>query len=117
MKHLLAALALFALAACGTIANPVSSTAIYNIENAYGVAQAAAVAYTRLPRCGVPPCSTHAVIVQLATADKNARLALDNAEAFVRTNPQLSASAAIIEAQNALLLFQQIEASYGVKTP
>jgi len=110
-----------ALGACATFTNPVSQSTVYNLENAYGVAQAAADAYTKLPRCAAgeasslaDPCSDHGVIVQLAKADANARAALTNAETFVRTKPTLSPTDVISEAESAVALFQQIETNYGV---
>jgi hypothetical protein len=34
-----------------TVTNPINQSQVYNLENAYGVAQSAAVAYTALQRC------------------------------------------------------------------
>ena len=111
------ALALFACATAPSITNPISQSAVYNLENGYGVAQSLAVAYTRLRRCTVTmtlPCSTHTTIVALATADHKARAALSAAETFVRNNPTLSAASVISAAQAALSAFTQIESSAGI---
>lgn len=117
MKYLVLTIALI-LGGCASFSNPVSQTQIYQLENAYGVAQTAAVAYTRLPRC-VPPdtalCSQYNVIVKLAAADQTARTTLQDAETFIRANPTLSATSVISAAQAALRLLQQIETQYGVR--
>jgi hypothetical protein len=118
----------FIMAGCTTlfptVTNPINQTQIYGLENAYGVAQSAAVAYTKLPRCaaGVHAsatniCSEHAIIVQLASADQKARLALTAAESFARdpgNYPGLSYADLIKAAQLAVTTLSQIEAVNGV---
>ena len=109
------------LAGCTTLfQNPVNQTQVYSLENAYGVAQSAAVAYTHLPRCAAGArasaaniCSEHAIIVQLAAADQKARLALTAAESFSRdpgNYPGLSYADLIKAAQLAVTTLSQIEA-------
>lgn len=111
-------IAFLLLAGCASFVNPISQTQVYQLENAYGVAQSAAVAYTNLPRCtvGVPLniCSQHVVIVQLAQADQSARVALTAAENFVRSNPTLSPASVISAAQTAIGVLVQIEANYNI---
>lgn len=109
--------AVLALAGCGTVPNPISQVQVYQLENGYGVAQSGAVAYAALPRCAaqpVQPCSKAKVVVALAKADKQARLALDAVEAFARNPsnyPGLSYPALLSAAQTAVATLQQIEAT------
>lgn len=123
----LMALACFVLpiAGCTTlIHNPVSQTQVYQLENGYGVAQSAAVAYSALPRCSAGTsatatnvCATQAIIKQLATADQKARIALTAVENFARNPnnyPGLSFSQLIATAQSAVTALSQIEAVNGV---
>jgi hypothetical protein len=80
---------MMALAACASIKNPIQSTQVYELENAYGVAQSAAVSYVALPRCptAAPLCSKANSVVAIGEADKKARVALSALEDFSR-NPQ-----------------------------
>ena len=115
----------FALAGCGptVLTTPVNQTQAYQIENAYGVVQSAAVAYTALPRCKAPAsatniCSDRAVIRQLAKADSQARLALNALEAFTRNPanyPGLTYTGLIAAAQQAITVLREIETANGVK--
>ena len=109
------------LAGCTTlIHNPVNQTQVYQLENAYGLAQSAAVAYSALPRCKAGTsatvtnvCATHTIIAQLATADQKARIALTAVESFSRNPanyPGLSFSQLIATAQSAVTALSQIEA-------
>lgn len=118
-------LGLSLMAGCTTlIQNPVNQTQVYSLENAFGVAQSAAVAYTKLPRCAAGThasaaniCSEHAIIVQLASADQKARLALTAAESFARdpgNYPGLSYADLIKAAQLAVTTLSQIEAVNGI---
>lgn len=115
----------FALAGCGptVLTTPVNQTQAYQLENAYGVLQSTAIAYTALPRCKVPAsvvnvCSEKTVIRQLAKADGQVRLALSALEAFTRNPanyPGLTYTGLIAAAQQAIDVFRQIETSNGVK--
>lgn len=115
----------FVLSACGptVLTTPINQTQAYQLENAYGVVQSAAVAYTALPRCKVPAsatniCSEKSVIRQLAKADGNVRLALNALEAFTRNPanyPGLSYTGLVAAAQQAIDVFRQIETTNGVK--
>lgn len=109
------------LAGCARITNPINQTEVYGVENAYGVAQSAALGYIGLRRCGAGEttslanvCSEHGVIVKLANADQKARIALNALEAFARNPanyPGLSFSALVSTAQQAVSVFQQIEST------
>lgn len=109
-----------ALAACGTVKNPLQPSMVYNLENAYGIVQSSAVAYDKLPRCSATQtilCSKAAVVVSLAKYDGEARTALSALEAFVRNPanyPGLSYSQLLSTAQTAISTFQAIEAQNGV---
>lgn len=109
------------LASCAGIKNPLQPQVVYDLENGYGVAQAAAVAYSSLPVCqqaSPAPCANHGVVVKLASADKSARTALQDLENFVRNPanyPGLSYSQLLDAAQQAVLVLQEIETQNGVK--
>lgn len=121
MKKLLLTMLLgVGLASCGTAAK-VSPSLVYDLGNAYGILQASAVAYTKLPRCSatvVVVCSKATVVVALAQYDKNAIGALTVAENYVR-NPtafsSLTLTGVITAAQTAISAFQSFETSAGVK--
>jgi hypothetical protein len=115
------------LAGCvtlGTVTNPINQSEVFQLENAYGVAQSAAVAYTALPRCAAGThatattiCSEHAIIVTLATDDQKARLALTALESFARNPanyPGLSYVGLLKAAQLAVSTLSQIEATNGI---
>lgn len=109
------------LAACGTVKNPLQPQVVFDLENGYGVAQSAAVAYSSLPGCasGVPaPCANRGVVVELANADSKARVALKALEDFVRNPanyPGLNYSQLLSAAQNAIAVLKEIETQNGVK--
>jgi hypothetical protein len=122
MKKLwIAAAAMVLLAGCASIKTPINQTQVYGIENAYGVAQSAALGYIGLRRCGAGEvtslghiCSQHSVIVKLANADQKARIALNALEAFTRdpkNYPGLTFSGLVSAAQQAVSVFQQIEST------
>jgi len=86
----------------------------YSLENAYGIAQSAAITYTRLPRCAavpVPPCSKASVVLSLAVADKKARIAIKALEDFSRNPdnyPGLTFSGLYDAAKTAISTFKKI---------
>jgi hypothetical protein len=111
-----------ALCSCASIVNPISQTQVYQLENAYGIAQAQGVAYVQFKRCApgthIGPtnlCSTAQGVVQIGKADKAARTALDAAQTFVTQNPTLDASSVISAAQTALQTLQSIETTLDVE--
>lgn len=113
--------AALALASCGTVLkNPLQPSLVFNLENAYGVAQAAALTYSKWPRCSATVtvvCSRASVVVQLGEADKKARIALAALEAFVRNPsnyPGLSYAGLLAAAQSAVAALQQIESTNGL---
>lgn len=97
---------------------------VYQIENAYGIAQSAAVAYSALPRCPAGSqasvtnvCATHAIIATLATDDQKARTALTALESFARNPanyPGLTFSGLLAAAQLAVSTLSNIEAEDGI---
>jgi hypothetical protein len=128
MRRIFAALGVslaLAAAGCSSITNPISQTQVYQLENGYGVVQAGAAAYARLPFCPagitmqqsvLQACSIRSAVIEIGKADEAARVALRTAEDFVRNNPKLSAVSVITTAQNAINAALQIEATYGVKS-
>lgn len=122
MKQFLACCVIgLGLVACGSIKNPLQPSLAYNLENAYGIAQASAVAYTKLPRCSATLttlCSKASIVVKLATYDKVAITALQQLEAFVRNPnnyPGVTYASLFSAAQNAIAAFSAIEQQNGVK--
>lgn len=121
MKKFLAAMGLgLVLASCSTVSK-LSPSVVYDLGNAYGILQASAIAYTKLPRCSATvtvACSKASVVVALAQYDKNAISALTVAENYVR-NPtsfsSLTLTGVITGAQTAITAFQTFETSVGVK--
>lgn len=102
-----------ALVGCASIKNPIQSTQIYELENAYGVAQSAGVTYVSLPRCptATPFCSKANVVVAIGEADKKARIALNAVEDFSRNPanyPTLSYSSLLAAAQSAINVFSAL---------
>lgn len=91
MKIVLALLAAFALAGCGTASNtPSPQNAVFAAKNAYQAALIVSVRYNELPRCGAPTsppiCSDADAVAVIRKANTSARSALDVAEDVVR-NP------------------------------
>ena len=118
MRKLIAIGLMLGLAACAS--NPVSKSVVYDLENSYGIVQASAVAYTRLPYCTsslVFACKKPKVVIQLAAYDKDARLALNALEAYARnpTNATVNLSSLINAASSAISAFTQYEMQQGVK--
>lgn len=111
---IVAAALMVGLAGCKTITVPINQTQAYQLENAYGIAQSAAIAYTKLPRCTeivVKVCSKASVVVSLAAADKKARIALKALEDFTRNPknyPGLTFSGLFDAAKLAISTFKEI---------
>lgn len=107
------------LAACGT-KSPISQNVVYDLEASYGVVQASAVAYVKLPYCTASltiACKKPAVVVKLASLDKDARLALTSLESYVRNpaNATVSFSSLVNAATVAVSALTQYELSQGIK--
>jgi hypothetical protein len=121
-----AALLAFGLAGCAmnAVTNPVDKTFVYQAENAYGVAQSAAVAYTALPFC--PPglhasatlyCKEQPIVVKLAAADADVKIARKALNSFVQNPanyPGLSYGQLVQAFQLAVQTMSKIEAQNGV---
>lgn len=121
----IAATALFlALGACQTTggSQPTDpASVVFSAKTSYAAALSVAVRYANLPRCGKPTsppiCSDPSVVLQLRKADEVASVALDQAEAMVRTpnvNPGLAATA-VQSAVGAVKVLQQVVVTYGLK--
>jgi len=103
------------LSACATVQNPATIQQLYDVEAAYGVALATAVAYHNRPLCKTGTvesltniCARRSIVVKLQLADKRARAALAVARAFIINNPTLSAVSALTAAQSAVVAFQTL---------
>lgn len=103
-----------------SIANPIKSTSLYDIQATYVIAQAGANAYIQRYRDGYrcaktrlesPSnlCSRRSIVVKLQNADRIASVALGRASAFIRDNPTIDASAVISAAQSAVAAFYDIQ--------
>lgn len=101
-----------------TISNPVDSTNIYQVENAYAAALTVAVEYRRY--CWSAPYKTlmadpvsrpvcerrRAVVRAIQTARRNAGAALVAAQNFIAQNPTLNAGGLVRAAWQAVTDFQ-----------
>ena len=111
------------LTACASIVNPVTQTQVFEMENAYGVVQAQAIAYASFGLCPKGTtisgsvsahCALPQAVVAIAKADSAARDALTLAANFVRNTPTVNAGSVIAAAQQAIALAVQTEANFGV---
>lgn len=107
------------LAACGT-KSPLSPSVVYDIEASYGVVQSSAVAYAKLPYCTATAqvaCKKPVVVGKLAQYDKDARLALNALETYVRnpSNSTVSFTSLVNAATLAVSALTQYELSQGIK--
>lgn len=125
MRNILFSLAIaVGLVACAstttstTDASP--ATIVFQAKTAYATALVAAVTYKNLPKCASPavqPCSDPAIVAQLQKADNVAAVALDTAEAAVRT-PAIGTDAiskAVSAGQMALQAFVAISTNLRIK--
>lgn len=132
-KIILAFMLAFSLTGCATlpdgtkvflptasIANPIKSTSLYDIQATYVIAQAGANAYIQRYRDGhrctntaleavSNICSRRSVVIRLQNADRVASVTLGRATAFIRDNPTIDASAVIAAAQSAVGAFYDIQ--------
>jgi hypothetical protein len=121
-----AALLAFALSACAmnAVTNPVDRTFVFQADNAYGVAQSAAIAYTALPFCpkgqhasSTLYCKEQPIVIQLANADAKAQIARRALNSFVRNPanyPGLTYGQLVQAFQLAVTTMSQLEAQNGV---
>jgi hypothetical protein len=101
-----------------SIANPVSDTNIYQVQNSYALALQLLAEYRRYcwskPYSAIladsvakPVCEKRRAVVRFAIkARKDARAALDAAELFIANNPTLNAATAVQAAWLAVNNFQ-----------
>lgn len=103
-----------------SIANPIKSTSLYDIQATYVIAQAGADAYIQRYRDGHRCtkarlesvgniCSRRSIVIKLQNADRVASIALGRATAFIRDNPTIDASAVVSAAQSAVAAFYDIQ--------
>lgn len=103
-----------------SIANPVTPSALYDIQATYVIAQSGADAYIQRYRDGhrctktklesvSNLCSRRSIVVKLQNADRTAQIAIGRATAFIRDNPTIDASAVISAAQSAVTAFYDIQ--------
>jgi hypothetical protein len=125
MKRIILAITLsLSLAGCiqtgPTIPNPVTPSSLYDVKATYAIAQAGADAYVQRYRDGfrctktrlesvTNLCSRRSIVVKIQIADRNAQIALGQAEAFVVNNPMLDATSVISAAQRAVTALYQIQ--------
>lgn len=111
---LLGALAVLVGCATGDV-----EQSVYSIRAAYDAGPlVAAVNYESLPRCdgaNGPVCSDPGAVAELRKADLAAKVALDNAEDFVRNHPDLDPAVAIEAAQAAIDAFNRILVIYHIE--
>lgn len=104
------------LAACGTVANPLTQNQLYDAEAAYGVALSAMKGYrtacvNHVPSV-YPTCRTVVPKLQAAVRDIQGNLA--TARSFIRQNPTLTPTVVVSAVMNSLAELQRLEAQYGV---
>lgn len=104
-----------------SVKNPVSAQNIASVESAYGIALAAAVAYsdryreghrcttTRLESAS-NLCARRSIVIKLQAADLKAQDAIAAAKAFIERNPTVNAGSLIDAAQTAVAAFRNITA-------
>ncbi len=103
-----------------SVKNPVLPASLYDVKATYAIAQAGAVAYIDRYRQGhrctttalespTNICSRRSIVVKLQNADRVAQIALGRADAFIRDNPTIDASAVMYAAQSAVAAFYDIQ--------
>lgn len=103
-----------------SVANPVTSTSLYDLKATYAIAQAGADTYIQRYRDGfrcttarlesvTNLCSRRSIVIKMQVAESKASIALGQVDAFVRDNPTLDASSVISAAQRAVTTFYQIQ--------
>lgn len=104
------------LSACAGVSQPLQQSQVYDLENAYGLAQSAAIACVSVRSTG--PCKSAKVVVMLHNDDVKARAALTALENFVR-NPanqgKVNYLTLLSDAQQAIADFTAYETTNGVK--
>ncbi len=99
------------------IKNPVSGATMDQVETGYGIALAAAVAYTDRYRAGhrcttarlesaTNLCARRSIVEKLQRADLRAQDAIARAKAFIERNPRLNAGSLIDAAHTAVAAFR-----------
>lgn len=117
VKAAIAVVGLAALYGCPSVNIEGGQTRVFQVRTLYTAALTAAVEYESLPRCEqteLTLCSDTSVVAEIRNADLSAKAALDGAESFVRTHPELDASSAITAAVSAVETFKQILEIYSI---
>lgn len=100
-----------------TVQNPVGPAQLAEVENAYGIALSAAIAYRKLPLCSAIvqlPCSNRTVVLELQSLDRTVQAALRAARTFVRNNQTVNAASALQALEVAITDFQSVAQQNGV---
>lgn len=103
-----------------SVKNPVTAASLYDIKATYIIAQAGGDAYIQRYRDGfrctktrlesvTNLCSRRSIVIKMQNADRKAQIALGRADAFIRDNPTIDASAVISAAQSAVSAFYEIQ--------
>ena len=103
-----------------SVQNPVTPASMYDVKATYAIAQAGAVAYIDRYRQGhrcttsalespTDLCSRRSVVIKLQNADRVAQIALGRADAFIRDNPTIDASAVVYAAKSAVAALYDIQ--------
>jgi hypothetical protein len=96
------------------LSSAVAMNTVYGVENAYGVAIAAANTYKSLPLCQTGtvisftnPCAKRSLIVRLQASAARARTAVNNMVAFQKAYPTVDVTNVLSAAQAAVQHLQQ----------
>ena len=114
-KFVLALSFALALTACASIHNPITTPTLASVESSYGVALSLAVGYRDACAERKIPPSCRPIVVALQTYGAKAQSAVIAARNFVKNNPTISATSALLAAKAAIDDFSAAEATYGVK--
>ena len=115
MKKILAvvALSLF-ITACASIPNPVSKPTLASVESSYGAALSIAVGYRdACAKRQIPP-SCRPIVFQLQAYGRKAQAAIVSARNFVKNNPTLDVTSALLAAKTAVDDFKAVQTRNGV---
>lgn len=103
------------------IKNPISKNEMALAESAVITARTGVIAYLMLPTCAagqvssiLMPCANEAIQRQIGYYDEQVEAQLQNARAFIRDNPNVSASKVIAKLNSAISDFNAVKAKYGL---
>lgn len=114
-KYLVLVLVALSLTACATIKNPITTTTLNNVEDAYGAAIAIAVTYKRSCIARLINKSCFNIVAKIQPYEDKAYKALSIAQDFVKNNPTLDATTVLLVANDAIKAFGNEQFINGVK--